>query len=87
MSTSEKVAGLSTQQWVQWAVATAISTVVMVLSVLAWVDGHVYTRREGEKLEQRFTDFEDKVDRQLTSVHDKVTKMYEIMLTKKRVGN
>ena len=87
MSTSEKVAGLSTQQWVQWAVATAISTVVMVLSVLAWVDGHVYTRREGEKLEQRFADFEDKVDRQLTSVHDKVTKMYEIMLTKKRVGN
>jgi len=80
---------LSKAQWLQWGGATGISTIVMVLTVFTWVEARVYTRVEGEHLEHEIARvekhvgrFEDRVDKRLVSLHEKVNKIYEILIDK-----
>lgn len=72
--------GLSRVQWTQWSVATGLASLVMIITIMGFAQGIIYPRERGKLLELRVDKYEDRLDRRLISLEDKLDNIREILI-------
>jgi len=70
--------GLNRAQWAQWAVATGIAGLVMVVTMLGFAHTVVYPRERGVLMEQDYRRHVDKVERRLISIENKIDSLKDL---------